>query len=134
MKKVRIYSLLVFFSLFFQFAQGQVPVSINSGNPAFPFPQFLDYGTDRKTLASVNAPGVTHAEMEQTIRDAWQIMANAFVYSGESWQGVQYIKGNVGCPYDCSEGDGYALLGAAYMADKKVFDGLWFRTHDLRRV
>jgi len=134
MKKVRVYSLLVYFSLFFQFAQAQIPAQINSGNPAFPFPQFLDYGTDRKTLASVNAPGVTHAEMEQNIRDAWQIFVNGFVYSGETHAGVKYIKGNIGCPYDCSEGDGYAMLGAAYMADKTVFDGLWFRTHDLRRA
>lgn len=44
------------------------------------------------------------------------------------------IKGNNGCPYDCSEGDGYALLAAAYMADKEIFDGLWLRTHDVRKI
>lgn len=113
---------------------GQVTVHINSGNPAFPYPQFLDYGPDRKTLASVNAPGVTHAEMEQKTRDAWQIFANSFVYSGEEFKGVKYIKGNVGCPYDCSEGDGYALIAAAAMGDKPTFDGLWMRTHDVRMV
>ena len=121
----------------------QVTVDINSGNPTFPFPQFLAYESDSHSLgnlATQNAPGVTHAEMEQTIRDAWQIMANRFVYQGISegvettYQGVKYIKGNLGCPYDCSEGDGYALLAAAEMADKTTFDGLWFRAHDYRMI
>ena len=38
----------------------------------------------------------------------------------------------VGCSYDCSEDSGYAMLGAAYMADKTTFDGLLFRNHDTR--
>lgn len=117
-----------------QLAVAQVSTSINSGNPNFPFPQFLDYGNDRKTLASQNAPGVTHAEMEQRTREAWQIFSNMFEYTGQTVGGVKYIKGNKGCPYDCQEGDGYALLGAAYMADKVTFDGLWMRTHDVRMV
>ena len=134
----RIFVFLVgFHSLGLGYAQqlGQVKVDINSGNPNFPFPQFLDYGMDRKTLASQNAPGVTHAEMEQITRDAWQIFANGFFYTNVTVNGVQYIQGNKGtndCGYDCSEGDGYALLGAAYMADKTTFDGLWMRTHDVR--
>ncbi|MEE1064451.1 MAG: glycosyl hydrolase family 8, partial [Paludibacteraceae bacterium] len=53
--------------------------------------------------------------------------------TGDEWAGIKYIKGNNGCPYDCTECDGYALLAAAYMADKTTFDGLWMRTHDLRR-
>jgi len=133
-KLIRLTALVLFLVLFKSGVNAQVKPNINSGNPKFPFPQFLDYGADRKSLASQNAPGVSHAEMEQQIRDAWQIFANSFEYSGKSWKGVQYIKGNIGCPYDCSEGDGYALLGAAYMADKNIFDGLWFRTHDLRRA
>jgi hypothetical protein len=36
--------------------------------------------------------------------------------------------------YDCTEGDGYGLLAAAYMADKVTFDGYWMCTHDKRRV
>ena len=115
----------------------QITVDINSGNPAFPFPQFLAYESNTHSLGNLgtqNAPGVTHAEMEQTIRDAWQIMANRFVYTGESVSGVELIKGNIGCPYDCTEGDGYALLAAAEMGDKTTFDGLWFRTHDIRLI
>ena len=113
---------------------GTVTVNINSGNPTYPYPQFSDYGPGRETLASNMPPGVTHAEMEQRGRDAWQIMANRFVYSGESWAGVQYIQGNIGCPYDCSEGTGYAMMAAAAMADKTTFDGLFFRMHDNRLV
>ncbi|WMJ73990.1 glycosyl hydrolase family 8 [Cytophagaceae bacterium ABcell3] len=116
----------------------QVPVDINSGNPNFPFPQFNPYTTDDGhylgNLATNNAPGVVHAEMEQRIRDAWQIMANRLEYTGEEHAGVQYIIGNIGCPYDCSEGCGYALLAAAEMADKTTFDGLWMRTHDHRMI
>lgn len=115
-----------------------VKVNVNSGNPKFPFPQFLAYeasgGHKLGNLATNNPVGVTHAEMEKTIRDAWQIFANEFEYTGEVYLGVKYIKGNIGCPYDCSEGDGYALLAAAYMADKTTFDGLWFRIHDKKRV
>ncbi|MFN6943991.1 MAG: glycosyl hydrolase family 8 [Cytophagaceae bacterium] len=115
-------------------AVAQVPVDINSGNPRFPFPQFKDYPNGLRTLASENSPGVTHAEMEQRMRDAWQIMANRLEYTGDNHAGVQYIIGNIGCPYDCSEGCGYALLAAAEMADKTTFDGLWMRTHDVRMV
>lgn len=107
----------------------QVPVQINSGNPAFPFPQFLEYAQG-KTVGKYNPEGVTHCEMESTIREAWQIMANRFRYTGKTAGGVKYIKGNRGCPYDCAEGEGYSMLGAAYMADKTTFDGLWMRVHD----
>ncbi|MCR5498418.1 MAG: T9SS type B sorting domain-containing protein [Paludibacteraceae bacterium] len=109
---------------------------INSGNPAYPFPQFLSYtfGDSHSlgNLGTKNADGVVHAEMEQDIRDAWQIACNHFIYTGDELDGVKYIKGNEGMPYDGSEGDGYALLGAAYMADKTTFDGLWLRVHDKR--
>ena len=113
--------LYVFVCLLLSGLRAQVPVDINSGDPAFPFPQFKAYegpnGHYLGNLATENAPGVTHAEMEKRIRDAWQIMANRFQYTGESYSGVQYIIGNLGCPYDCTEGDGYALLAAAEMAD-----------------
>lgn len=117
------------------YAQG-VKVNINSGNPKFPFPQFLPYEADGGhslgNLGTRNAPGVTHAEMEKLIREAWQIMANGFVYTGEAHQGVKYMKTNIGCPYDCTEGVGYSMIAAAYMGDKEVFDGIWFREHDVR--
>jgi len=110
-------------------AYAQVPVHINSGNPAFPFPQFSEYQYG-KSLAKYNAQGVTHADMEKSIREAWQIMANRFYYTGQEAGGVQYIRGNDGCPYDCAEGEGYAMLAAAYMADQVTFNGLWMRVHD----
>mgnify|MGYP006374507307 CR=1 FL=1 len=45
-----------------------VPININSGNPAFPYPQFLEYKVG-KTLAKYNAEGVTHADMEKTAEE-----------------------------------------------------------------
>jgi len=120
-------------SALFTFAAGlpaAVTVNINSGNPKWPFPQFQDYGNGRATLASHNAPGVTHAEMEQRIRDAWAIMSNRMNYTGVTLNGRQYIK-YTSSP-DCTEGDGYSLIAAAYMGDKDVFDGLWLQVHDNR--
>ena len=106
-----------------------VPVHINSGNPAYPFPQFLEYACG-VNLGTQNPEGVVHIEMEQDIRDAYQIFANEWEYTGETMDGVKYIRGNIGCPYDCREGDGYSMLAAAVMGDKQAFDGLWFRIHD----
>ncbi|MBK8805903.1 MAG: hypothetical protein IPO21_04310 [Bacteroidales bacterium] len=109
----------------------QVPVDINSGNPAFPFPQFLDYGKDRKSLASENAPGVTHAEMEQRCRDAWQMICNnTSPYAGVVVGGVQYLYPTAPMHCTCVEGDGYYLIAAAVMADKKFFDGYYMWAHD----
>ena len=119
-------------------AQNEVTVHINSGNPRFPFPQFLayEYGTSHylDNLGTVNPEGVVHAEMEQDIRDAYQIFANEWTYTGDQLNGVKYIRGNLGCPYDCREGDGYSLLAAAIMGDKTSFDGLWMCVHDKSRV
>ncbi|MBR5434916.1 MAG: hypothetical protein IK117_10825 [Bacteroidales bacterium] len=120
------------------FAQNEVTVHINSGNPRFPFPQFLayEYGDSHylDNLGTKNPEGVVHAEMEQDIRDAYQIFANEWTYTGDRVSGVRYIRGNLGCPYDCREGDGYSLLAAAIMADKTSFDGLWMCVHDKSRV
>lgn len=122
--------LLFFLVLFFSIhAIGQVPTNINSGNPNFPFPQFLEYKKG-KTLAKYNAEGVTHADMEKAIREAFQVMANRFYYTGVVVDGVKYIRSNDGCPYDCAEGEGYGLLAAAYMGDKTTFNGIWMRVHD----
>ena len=103
-----------------------VPVHINSGNPAYPFPQFLDYahGDSHRisNLGTKNPEGVVHIEMEQDIRDAYQIFANEWEYTGDVLDGVKYIRGNIGCPYDCREGDGYSMLAAAVMGDKESFD------------
>lgn len=119
-------------------AQNEVTVHINSGNPRFPFPQFLayEYGTSHhlENLGTKNPEGVVHAEMEQDIRDAYQIFANEWTYTGDQLNGVKYIRGNLGCPYDCREGDGYSLLAAAIMGDKTSFDGLWMCVHDKSRV
>ncbi|MCL2241468.1 MAG: glycosyl hydrolase family 8 [Chitinispirillia bacterium] len=123
--------------------QAAVPVQINSGDPAFPFPQFLPYvhanGDTLHNLASrhyvnndaakVASAGVTHAEMEKTIRDAYQIMMNRADYAGTTQLGgTRYVKFRSNP--DCSEGTGYAMLAAAMMADKATFDGLWLFTHD----
>lgn len=129
---IKRFFLPVLFSFGLSLNANAVKVHINSGNPAYPFPQFLEYACGGN-LGTKLADGLTHAEMEQQIRDAYQMHANAFEYTGDEWAGIKYIKGNDGCPYDCTEGDGYALLAAAYMADKPTFDGLWMRTHDLRR-
>ena len=129
---IKRFFLPVLFSLGLSLSANAVKVHINSGNPTYPFPQFLEYACGGN-LGTKLADGLTHAEMEQQIRDAYQMHANAFEYTGDEWAGIKYIKGNEGCPYDCTEGDGYALLAAAYMADKPTFDGLWMRTHDLRR-
>lgn len=129
---IKRFFLPVLFSMGLSLNANAVKVHINSGNPAYPFPQFLKYACGGNL--GTNLPeGLTHAEMEQQIREAYQLHANAFEYTGDEWAGIKYIKGNNGCPYDCTEGDGYALLAAAYMADKPTFDGLWMRTHDLRR-
>lgn len=114
-----------------------VPVHINSGNPAFPFPQFLEYsyGSSHNlgNLANKNPEGVVHAEMEQDIRDAYQVHANEFKYTGVTVGGYKYIETPYKSAYDCTEGDGYGLLAAAYMGDVVTFNGYWMCTHDKRR-
>lgn len=120
------------------FSTYAVEVHINSGNPAFPFPQFLEYAYgDAHRLGNLgtdNPEGLTHAEMERYIRTAYQQHANEFEYTGDEYEGIKYIWTPYKAAYDCSEGDGYALLAAAYMADKVTFDGYWMCTHDKRRV
>ena len=115
-----------------------VPVHINSGNPAYPFPQFLEYayGDSHRlgNLATRNPEGVVHAEMEQDIRDAYQVHANEFEYTGKVYKGIKYIH-SPSCGagyYGCTEGQGYGLLAAAFMADKVTFDGYWMWVHDSR--
>jgi len=127
-KKSFLYLVCLFSSLF-----AQVTVSINSGDPVYPFPQFLPYENQSGTLnnlATHPGEGVTHAEMEQIIRDAYQIMMNRAVKPGGGVEGIDniYFQSNP----SCSEGDGYALLAAAAMADKETFDGLWLWIHDNR--
>lgn len=110
---------------------------INTGNPKFPFPQFNEY-TAGKTLALYNAEGVTHADMEKAMREGYEIMMHRCLYvPGKVLNGKRYIVYNhSSVPYNnntfVSEGDGYALLAAAYFADKDAFDGLWLWIHDNR--
>ncbi|MBK8807974.1 MAG: hypothetical protein IPO21_15530 [Bacteroidales bacterium] len=133
---------LLFFSLSELFSQGPVPITncpvikINSGNPTFPFPQFLEYAAG-KTLAKYNAEGVTHADMEKTMREAYEIMSHRCRYTGETFRGVPYITFNHGSvPHNfntfVSEGDGYILIAAAMFADQPTFNGLWMWIHDNR--
>ena len=128
------------------FAQGQsqpynpsafIKIDINSGDPAFPYPQFKEYKVG-KTLAKYNAEGVTHADMEKTGREAYEIMSHRCRYSGVSQDGVKYVTFNstdvpaaTFAPH-CSEGDGYMLLMAAIFADQPTFNGLWMWIHDYK--
>jgi len=126
-------SIVYLFILFFLHVSlpAQIKVNINSGNPVFPFPQFLSYNNPTETLHNLgtrNSIGVTHAEMEQTIRDAYQIMMNRAEKPGGGVGGIDYIYFN-SAP-SCTEGDGYAMLAAVAMADKETFDGLWLWVHD----
>ncbi len=45
-----------------------IDININSGNPNYPYPQFLEYKGGGKSLAKYNAEGVTHADMEKAGR------------------------------------------------------------------
>ncbi len=152
MKKVIVLTLSILLLAFsYSFAVPPV-VNINSNyplgtGPSIPFPQFLNYTPSTLTftvysladpahtqtgLALHQPDGVSLAEMEQWLRDAWQIHANEFNTNGTvTYQLVGGGNATItliqdsSTPY-CSEGHGYALLGAALMADKQTFDGLWF--------
>ncbi len=119
-----------------------VKVGINTGDPKFPFPQFLEYKTG-KSLAANNAEGVTHADMEKTLREAYEIMSHRCRYDGGTHCGVPYITfnnfrkfGETNMPHGgaqfCTEGDGYMMLAAAIFADQATFNGLWMWIHDNR--
>lgn len=119
-----------------------VPININSGDPAFPYPQFLEYKVG-KSLAKYNAEGVTHADMEKTGREAYEIMSHRCRYDGGTHCGVPYITfnnfrkfGEQEMPHGgaqfCTEGDGYMMLAAAIFADQPTFNGLWMWIHDNR--
>lgn len=113
-----------------------IDININSGNPNYPYPQFLEYKGGGKSLAKYNAEGVTHADMEKAGREAYEIMMHRCRYEG-TYCGVKYISfnrddvaGNYGT--FVSEGDGYAMLAAAIFADQKTFNGLYMWVHDIR--
>ncbi|MFL5731142.1 MAG: glycosyl hydrolase family 8, partial [Cytophagaceae bacterium] len=134
---------LFFSCLFSNSALAQITANINTNNPNFPFPQFKDY-TGGTSLASKNPQGVPHAEMEQRIRDGYQILCNNMtyninkggVYAPVTVAGVKYISPTTTAAgadishCTCVEGDGYYLLAAAYMADKPTFDGYYMWMHD----
>ena len=138
-----LFSLLLIFFYMSTTVFSQVSFQINSGDPNFPFPQFKDY-KGGISLATQNGEGVPHAEMEQRIRDAYQILTNNLTYNvnkGGTYgavtvSGVKYIM-----PHDgfsgadvthcaCVEADGYYLLAMAYMGDKATFDGYYMWMHD----
>jgi uncharacterized repeat protein (TIGR01451 family) len=111
----------------------QITVNINSGNPVYPFPQFQPYANPTDTLGNLatrTPVGVSHAEMEKSIREAYQILMNGAEKSGIALEGTNYI--HFRSSPDCTEGDGYAMLAAAAMADKTTFDGLWLWVHENR--
>ncbi|MCQ2207660.1 MAG: glycosyl hydrolase family 8, partial [Paludibacteraceae bacterium] len=114
-----------------------IKIEINSGDPTYPYPQFLEYTGGGKTLAKYNAEGVTHADMEKAGRESYEIMMHRCRYMGGTHCGVKYITfnhesvpGNYGT--FVSEGDGYALLAAAIFGDQKTFNGLYMWVHDHR--
>ncbi|MBN1578353.1 MAG: DUF11 domain-containing protein [Chitinispirillaceae bacterium] len=124
-------SIAVITMLFHLSAIAQITVNINSGNPACPFPRFQPYANPTDTLdnlATRNPVGVPHAEMEKSIREAYQIMMNRAAKPGGGVGGIDYI--HYSSSPDCSEGDGYAMLAAVAMADKTTFDGLWLWVHE----
>ncbi|MBN1758979.1 MAG: hypothetical protein JW863_11705 [Chitinispirillaceae bacterium] len=124
-------NLTAFITVFTLVSHAQVTVHINSGDPAYPFPQFQPYVNRDGAFQNVgthNNVGVPHAEMEQTIRDAYQIMMNRAEKPGGGVGGIDYIRFRSNP--QCSEGDGYGILGAASMADKPTFDGMWLYIHD----
>ncbi len=114
----------------------QVTPYVNSGNPKFPFPQFLPYDNGQEKLGNLgtkNATGFTHADMEELMKGAWQIVCNnTSEYPNAEAGGVQYLYPNPNTPNHCAcvEGDGYYLLGAALMGDKTYFDGYFMWAHD----
>lgn len=117
-----------------------VNIKINSGNPTYPFPQFQEYKGGGKSLAKYNAEGVTHADMEKTMREAYEIMSHRCRYEKTEQSGVKYITFNNVNDYEelepvpvfCTEGDGYMLLASAIFADQPTFNGLWMWIHDNR--
>lgn len=113
-----------------------IKAEINSGNPNVPFPQFKKYKYG-KSLADNNAEGVTHADMEKAMREAYLMMTHRCRYDSTTVGGVRYITynssevpGNFGIR--CTEGDGYALLASAIFADQPTFNGLYMWIHDNR--
>lgn len=85
------YRILAVVALLPTLAFSQIAVNINSGNPAAPFPQFQPYVNPTDTLynlATKNPIGVSHAEMEKSIREAYQIMMNGASKPGGSVGGL----------------------------------------------
>jgi uncharacterized repeat protein (TIGR01451 family) len=122
---------LLLLSLILNQTEAKIKVAINSGNPVYPFPQFQPYKNPSGTLGNIgtnNSCGVPHAELEKTIREGYQIQMNRASKPGGGVGGIDYIK--YASNPQCSEGDGYGLLGAAAMADKQTFDGMWLYIHD----
>ncbi len=113
-----------------------IRTEINSGNPNIPFPQFRKY-SHGMNLADRNAEGVTHADMEKAMREAYVMMTHRCRYDSTTAGGVRYITYNSqevpgGVGLNCAEGDGYALLASAIFADQPTFNGLYMWIHDNR--
>ena len=150
MKKIALFFTII--SFFIVSSAAAVAVNINSyyplaSGPKMPFPQFVNYNAGFTqtlyTLSDTNhqPAGVSHAEMEKWMRDAWQIDANRFTNNGTvNYQlagggaaAVNLIDYNSTCG-DCSESAGYYLLSAALMGDKQTFDGIWFNLVENNRL
>ena len=140
-RPIYIHLLFILICLFIPLRLGATfPVSaanINQGavmpqSPVWPFPQFKEY-LYGKSLATQNPDGVPHAEMEKALIQIYVEGMHRLVNKG-GWKpaalpnrlNFNACEGTTGW---CSEGEGYALLMAAVMADKDTFDGLWIDIH-----
>ncbi len=95
-------------------ASGSSGILLGTGGP-FPFPQNKKPGACTLTTAA-NASGSTQAAY-----NSWKA---AFVTSNGAGSGMR-VRRNTDGDDTVSEGIGYGMIAAAYMADKATFDGLW---------
>ena len=85
----KIFFVLLFVCVLIINSHSAITTNINSGNPTMPFPQFFvtypaGAQADLYTIASVlfQPDGISHAELERWIRDAWKIYTNRWTYEG----------------------------------------------------
>jgi endo-1,4-beta-D-glucanase Y len=110
-------------------AGGGSNLRLGMGGP-FPFPQNKTPGMCTLTTAS-NASG--------SVQAAYTSWKGNYVTSAGAGANLRVTRGGSGNPANdtVSEGIGYGMLAAVYMADRATFDGLWgyakahFDTHNL---
>jgi endo-1,4-beta-D-glucanase Y len=93
---------------------GSAGILIGTGGP-FPFPQNKKPGACTLTTTA-NASG--------SVQAAYTSWKAAFVTSSGAGSGLR-VQRNTDGDDTVSEGIGYGMIAAAYLADKATFDGLW---------